>query len=465
MDATVRNSNYFEDCQLYVVIPSGINALVSAVLVVACLVTRKVISTTAVLYNAVCLWTVNLAVTVWFQYAAQDMIYGHDDFKETFFYILSIHIGQLLLLTLQVLLAGFALHQEKVPCLSLNFSHLFTISTVVLAGRMTLGVFSLIAFCDSPLIRGMVNRQAGSSYWDSPRVRFPDEYVFTTAVVMVYGAVVSAEGLLSLLLGKVHTALMGATGLLSGIGYFYVSVITSPSVMTIITGYHTYYENGLMLFTLGAGMLSIIHGIITLIQPKRMVSTLNIPYILEQTFGIKDTLFQRLGNGVSTASSHHGSVLAGIENIVSGGSGIYDKLLALLSLLSLILASVGANNRPWPRWPTFVLIGSNMAVLCRILPSIFSKQEKKTSALTTLLITILEGLPSLVGAIGAWCTFDGATIAAGVVTFLITLLELKIFISSIKVEVSFHSEDQQLLQNEEGQAEQSEDEAASVPVV
>lgn len=57
MDATVRNSNYFEDCQLYVVIPSGINALVSAVLVVACLVTRKVISTTAVsflLLNVLC---------------------------------------------------------------------------------------------------------------------------------------------------------------------------------------------------------------------------------------------------------------------------------------------------------------------------------------------------------------------------------------------------------------------------
>ncbi|XP_047481001.1 uncharacterized protein LOC125033491 [Penaeus chinensis] len=100
---TVNNSNYFKDCRLYVVTPSGINALVSAVLVVACLVSRKVTSTTAVLHNATCLWAVNMAVAVWFQYAAQDMIYGHDDFKETFFLILSIHIGQLLLLTLQVI--------------------------------------------------------------------------------------------------------------------------------------------------------------------------------------------------------------------------------------------------------------------------------------------------------------------------------------------------------------------------
>ncbi|XP_047481000.1 uncharacterized protein LOC125033490 [Penaeus chinensis] len=257
---------------------------------------------------------------------------------------------------------------------------------------------------------------------------------------------------------------MGATGLLSGIGYCYISVIASPSMMTIITGYDTYYNQNLMGFTLGAAFLSMIHGIITLIQPKRVVSPLNIPGVLEKASVIKDT-FQRLENYASAASLRHGNVPVGIGNIVPGFSGIYDGKLALLSLVSLILASVGADGSPWPRWPAYVLIGSNMAVLCRILPSIIAKEEEKTSAFKTLLITILEGLPSVVGAIGGWCSYDGPTIAAGVITFIITLLQLRILISVIKVDASFHKEDRQLLQNEEGQAEQSDDEIVSVPVV
>ncbi|XP_063615642.1 uncharacterized protein LOC134788744 [Penaeus indicus] len=329
---------------------------------------------------------------------------------------------------------------------------------------MTLCVFSLIIFSDSSFIRGLFDQQEGISYWDSPRVRFPDKYVFTIAVIMVYGAVVSAEGLLSLLLGKVHATLMGATGLLSGIGYCYISIIASPAMMTIITGHVTYYGEILMGFTLGAGLLSVIHGIITLIQPKRVVSPLNIPGILEKASVIKDA-FQRLENHASAASLHHGNVLTGIENILPGGSGIYDWKLALLSLISLILASVGAGGRPWSQWPNYVLIGSNMTVLSRILPSVIAKEEEKPSAFKTLLISIVEGLPSLVGAIGGWFAYDGPIIAAGVITFIITLLELRILISGLKVNVSFHKEDRQLLQNEEGQAEQSEDEAVLVPVV
>lgn len=58
----------------------------------------------------------------------------------------------------------------------------------------------------------------------------------------------------------------------------------------------------------------------------------------------------------------------------------FSYILQLLSLLSLILASVGAGNIPWPHWMGYVLIGSNMSVLCRILPSILTKQEEKTSA-------------------------------------------------------------------------------------
>lgn len=464
VDGTRKNSNYFGDCRLYVVIPSGVNALVSAVLVMACFVSRKVISTTAVLHSATCLWVVNMAVTVWFQYAAKDMIYGHDDFKETFFWILGIHVGQLLLLTIQVLMAGFVLHQEKIPCFSINFSHLFTISTVVLAGRMTLGVFSLIMFFNSAFIRGMVNRRESFDRWNFPKVRFPEEYVFTSVVILVYGAVACAESLLSLLLGKVHAAVMGATGLLSGIGYCYVSIIASPSVMTIITGHDTYYTQFIMTFTLGGGLLSLIHGIITLIQPKRMVSPVNIPSVLEKTFSIENA-FQRHVNHALAAPSPHGNMLAGIENIVAVRSGISDWIIALLSLLSLILASVGAGNIPWPHWMGYVLIGSNMSVLCRILPSILTKQEEKTSAFKTLIITILEGVPSLVGAIGGWCSNNGPTITAGVLTFLIVLFQVKILLSRIKVDVSFKNDERPLLQNEEGQVEQSQEETASVPVV
>lgn len=56
----------------------------------------------------------------------------------------------------------------------------------------------------------MADRTVGASFWNSPRMRFPDYYVFSVVVLLVYGAVVSAEGLLSLLLGKVHVALVSS---------------------------------------------------------------------------------------------------------------------------------------------------------------------------------------------------------------------------------------------------------------
>ncbi|XP_042855958.1 uncharacterized protein LOC122242674 [Penaeus japonicus] len=425
LDARRKASNYFEDCRLYVIIPSGVNVLVSAVLVVACLISRKVLSTTTVLHSVTSLWAINMAVAVWFQYAAKDMLYGHDDFRENFFYILGIHIAQLILLTIQVFLAGLVLHQQKVKWVTINFSNLLTISTVVLAARMTLAVYSLIVFCDSSMRRGVADRTVGASFWNSPRMRFPDYYVFSVVVLLVYGAVVSAEGLLSLLLGKVHVALMGATGLVSGIGYCYIAVIASPAMMIIITGHDTYYQEFLMIFALGTGLLSIIHGIITLVQPKRMVSPLNIPYIFECASKIfKDTV-SKLENHTSSVSLPHANVLSAIEYKVVGGVNIFNGTLAVLSLLSLILASVGADNwGPWPRWPSFVLIGSNMVVLCRILPSIITQCQEKTSASKTAITIALEGLPSVVGAIGGWCTYDGPTIAAAVITFLIFLFDV-----------------------------------------
>lgn len=42
----------------------------------------------------------------------------------------------------------------------------------------------------------------------------------------------------------------------------------------------------------------------------------------------------------------------------------------------------------------------------------------------TAITIALEGLPSVVGAIGGWCTYDGPTIAAAVITFLIFLFDV-----------------------------------------
>ncbi|XP_045608060.2 uncharacterized protein [Procambarus clarkii] len=432
-------ANYYEDPRLYLIMPCGVAVLISAVLFLGGICSRKIFATTVGLHSSLGLWILILLTAIMYQ----TIDWKPDDiFYSTFGWVIGIQGGMLLMVTIQIILAMWELYRQRAGWPNVYFTHFFTAEIPVLASRVTLGIFAII-FMESSLIRRELRASIPfSNYENFQHLCYPEYYVLPCIVVSLYGVIVSSEGILSLLFGKVHNQLMACTALISAICYAALAIVTSPVFVRAVIG-PVRITQLVMIFSCASSILSFLHAIACLAfpsgvrSPPRFIKTFadrlsSIEFSVEG-FNIREAL--------SSSSAAVSSAAVTLRNEFQESNTLCWNIISLVvSLLAIILISSGFVGNYY--WPSILMLCGDAVVFFRSMPAAVTElayhQLDNVPVLWKVLQIIPEDIILLTGSIGAFCyLYPAVHVASGIINILFVIFQTARMLMDYSVQNEF----------------------------
>lgn len=414
--ATILYSDYDRDLRWTLGVPSAINILVLLPLVLAKLCSRKISSTTMGLYSNMVLWAINLSGFIF----TQDMISSYSmvkGFNSHYLILISLQLSMLMIITFQVLISAWELHRQKAQWPVVNFSNIFTLSTVFLTARIALGVVMMDAFRYSSIWNGANDPKYDMllrNSWNSPRIKFPEYLVYPVLVAVTYNVVVATENMLSHLLGHLHRNMMSFTASVSTLFYGGVIFTTSPVYLGMVLSVSPSAET--MNFAVGLMFLCLIHAILSVAKPSLMNGYIPLGALLSNS-QLHPSLVYR-ADDIKTKAVALGNKLKGSDTL------FYNTIITVLSGLAVILAI--CHEVWW--WAGMTMVCGNVAILNRLIPELILEtmlqKGEATPILKELMHVIMECVLLCIGVIGSFSWFYGAMAAAIIINILLIVTQI-----------------------------------------
>ncbi|XP_042206712.1 uncharacterized protein LOC121855695 [Homarus americanus] len=320
-----------------------------------------------------------------------------------------------------MVLAMWELRRQKAGWPYLYFSRVITVETFLLVARVTLGVYAIIFLWNSSLIDGLRNTSDGYDWWESPHVRVPGYFVYPCVIAAAYGVIVSIEGTLSHFSGEVHGKLMACTALMSAICYGGLAVITSPVFLTVILGHDPRREGlYLMIFAILLSIVSCIHAFACMIFPSGIRTPPRFIKKIAEELSSFD--FSRLNlNGLaSSAAVTHGITFLNKQRSLNTK---VDLVSLTVSIIAVILVSIGIDAPYGYHWSAVMMICGNAAILFRTIPTLVAEKIcHQTFVLPDVVRALhffLENLTLFISAIGSCISsWSSVEVTAAVINIL-----------------------------------------------
>lgn len=419
MAATGKYARYNDDPRLYSIVPCGVSAIVAAGLVMAGICSRKTFATTVGLYSSLGLWIAVFVTLMTYQNSVLD---ASDLLVSTLPWVLMFQVGLLLLLSLQVGLAMWELRRQKTGWPNIYLTHLFTFETYLLVARVTLAAFTLICLINSPMLDGLYDTSELNIY-----VRYPDYYVLPCVVASLYGLIVSSEGLMSTLLGAVHSKLMLGTTLISAICYMALAVVASPIFVRAYIGPYRMYSL-VMIFSSLLSIVSFIHAIACLVFPSSIRTPPSLIKIIANKLSSvvhssKDFIIQEALS--LTSFKDYSAALPEKSKFRLPRTLCLNVFSLVLSLVAIILiCSSGFRN-----WSGIVMMCGDVAVFSRTMPVVLTHllgyQTYELPGLVKSSQFFLEIHLLLIGSIGSFCNpWYELQLVSGIVNCVLGVLQV-----------------------------------------
>ncbi|KAK7066209.1 hypothetical protein SK128_010893 [Halocaridina rubra] len=432
--ASRRYASYDLDVRIFLVLPCGTSALISALMVLSGLCSRKNFSGTTSLYSSLSMWILTLVYMIIYQSALQ-VFHGHDTdhhFWKAFYWITGIHTLMLIILTVQIILGIMELRRQQVKWPVLHFSHILTLNTIFLVTRITLSAYTLGSFLEWRGWYGLTDPEYRDSHehmshWDLPRSRCPEYIVFPAYVGILFGITTGLEGLLSNLFGYIHTRMMWIYGLLSMLFYIFIIVVSSPAFM--LKMFNVPYATELMFWALGTMLTCLVHTILCIAKPPLMSTP---PFVLETGLMTFSTLMsessnERLMNGVSAFRN----------KLKCSDTLLCNIIVLILNGLAIVLNAIDFR---W-YWGMTVMLCGNIAMTNRVLPLVVEEvltQKKETNlAFKDLLYFLVESILLMTGLFGSLGWFYDETAAVIIINACLVILQFYRLVRNRSLKLAF----------------------------
>ncbi|XP_076056867.1 uncharacterized protein LOC143034546 [Oratosquilla oratoria] len=369
----------------------GTSAVVAALIILVGICSRSIFNTTLAIHGSLSLGILHIVMIVVFLIRrtgpGSDLAYP---------WSAEINGGFLGLCTLQVILGIIHLKRQKKTWITLNLKELFSLNSLFFIARTVLTGYLIGAFVSDML-------------W--PSIHFtchqcPPWSFYFSVVAIGTCIVVNGQCLLSVCFGSLHRAFAILSSILLTVVCGCLAVVNSPYYLSRI--YHEFiYSDVVFTFSLVLTIVHLVHLILLVVKPNGSVCSLLevMKKTLENLSVNVEGLTQQL------QSSHSGSL--------NMKKKIDSNLISLaLSIVSLILIATG----PWwyPTWPKIVLVSVCTSLIIRSLSALLYEavmHKVYSTTVQVLLVSIIEFIPVLVGAIGVFVVDDVLPIL-GAVTIL-----------------------------------------------
>lgn len=420
IDASREFARATSDARLYVAVPCSVCVVVAALVLVGGHWSRQFFSFTFSLYNSVGVWFLTLSWTVVYQ---SEVAWNKQMNLDATCWVLVFHVVLLLLLSAQIMVCAWELLRQKAGWPT-NWRNLFTLEAVLVVGRVVFTVNTFMSLKMSVMFRGYIYNG------DDPRTRWPLVFSLVSYSAICYSAVATAETILSMLVGKLHSRMTIVTSLLSTLCCITVAVLNSTEVMrAIVPSFRDYFQQwnaGVRL-----SVITLVHMVCCLLFSTKLRSS---PDSLREFLKLS---VPSCGNGAVNKQPLTSEHLQKNEE----NHKVLNRISAAFSLIS-----IGAITAVWSfvqyrEWGLVVVLCANCASLGRTLPPsvmeiMFDETENK-SVNQKLLAMSLEAIPLLVGAI-ATCVgrSNGIQFIIGVVNITFFVFQVCICVQLLREKIN-----------------------------
>lgn len=431
-EATRLFSDHSRYAGVFLIVPCGVCAIIAASLILGGLCSRKIFSTTIGLYSSLALWIITLASLIIFQNTMASILLP-EDLWAAFPIVCGIQAALLVTITIQILLAYWELRQQKIGWPVFHLSHLFTLNTVMLVTRITVGVFALSVLISSDFWFGLPEFEKYRRYYSYsydfyvPRIKWPDYYAYPTVIALLYNIIVSSEALLSHGCGYLHTKMLCLSTLMSTIFYGGIVVVTSP-VFTR-RQFNSSVNAEVMNWSIGAMLLCLFQAVFCIAKPKAM----NTPpaFIL--------AMANHLGLTAPTTIKTEGlknSVAVLRSKFKGSDTLLYNTVLLVLNILAIILQCVNFDFN----FSGTVMICGNIAMVNRILPSLIMEalmhKVESVPVFKMLVHFLIECVMLIIGICSYRSWYYGERSVASFVNILVVILQFYKLVTNPAIKAS-----------------------------
>lgn len=420
-------TTYTNDPRLYLLVPTGVSCMIAGVLIMAGMCSRKIFTTTVALYSSLGLWILNLLIVIMYQSVPIWHATSHD--ASALLWVLGFQIGILILLAIQVIIAMWELRRQKANWPVINFSNIFTLSTVLVVTKMVLSVYTANNFYYSQMMWSLMRIHPDQ------QLNVPASFVFPCAVGCAYGLIVSFEGVASHFFGQMHNRMMACTTLISAICYGVLGVFASPAFISVVVGIPR-LDTDVLIFASIMSALNFIHALTCMVFPSALTTPpKHLRVIVDNLQSIilsspDPDMNQMPRETIFSSRNQVTNAVVSLRNKLSASDTlIINTFSTVVSLLAIILICSDMYGPRSADWSSILMLAGDVAIFSRTMPLSLTELVNKTLTpipfLQQTVSYILENSLLFPGAIGVFCKgYPSCHVAAGVFNIMFVFFQV-----------------------------------------